>query len=63
MFRNILIALVLVGSISAASNSAQAVQYQKGGHVVHTRVAPVVVHRVFPPFTGIHVYEGGPRNK
>ena len=27
-------------------------------HVVHTRVAPVVVHRVFPPYKGIHIYEG-----
>lgn len=26
--------------------------------VVHTRVAPVIVHRVLPPYLGKHVYEG-----
>ena len=25
-------------------------------HVYHTRAAPVVVHKVFPPYTGIHKY-------
>jgi len=30
--------------------------------VVHTRVAPVVVHRVLPPYgLGKHVYEGRTR--
>lgn len=26
--------------------------------VVHTRLAPVVMHRTFPPFKGQHVYQG-----
>ena len=29
-----------------------------GTKVVHTRVAPVVVHRLLPPFYGRHVYQG-----
>ncbi len=33
-------------------------QYVRGSHVVHTRLAPVVVHRVLPPYRGVHVYEG-----
>jgi hypothetical protein len=42
--------------------AAQARQYSthEGGkdHVVHSRKAPVVVHRALPPFKGQHVYEG-----
>ena len=37
---------------------ATAEQYVRGNQVVHTRVAPVVVHRIFPPYRGVHVYEG-----
>ncbi len=37
---------------------AGAEQYVRGNQVVHTRLAPVVVHRVFPPYHGIHVYQG-----
>ena len=37
---------------------AMAEQYARGNQVVHTRVAPVVVHRVLPPYRGVHVYEG-----
>lgn len=40
---------------------ATAEQYRSGNQVVHTRLAPVVVHRVFPPYTGIHIYNGGRR--
>jgi hypothetical protein len=37
----------------------RAEQWQRGdGHVAHTRLAPVLMHRAFPPYTGIHVYEG-----
>lgn len=42
--------------------TAQARQYgtRSGGkdYVVHTRKAPVVMHRALPPFKGQHVYEG-----
>lgn len=39
---------------------AQARQYSTrgGNQVVHTRKAPVVMHRALPPFKGQHVYEG-----
>jgi len=29
-----------------------------GEHVVHTRRAPVVLHRAVPPYKGVHVYQG-----
>ncbi len=50
----LLIALALVLSPVAA----RAEQYSDGGHVVHTRRAPVVAHKVVPPFRGVHVYQG-----
>ena len=41
---------------------AQGAQYQvrtgAGPKVVHTRIAPVLVHRLLPPFHGRHVYQG-----
>lgn len=38
----------------------QARQYRTGGgQVAHTRRAPVVFHRVLPPFRGQHVYQPG----
>jgi len=37
---------------------ATAEQYVEGNHGVHTRAAPVIVHRVLPPFRGVHVYQG-----
>lgn len=36
---------------------AQAARYSYQGHIVHTHRAPVIVHKIFPPFTGIHVYD------
>ena len=46
----------------AVSPVVQGAQYEvrtaSGTKVVHTRVAPVVVHRVLPPFYGRHVYQG-----
>jgi hypothetical protein len=44
--------------ILAIPSTASAVQYESNGKVVHTRVAPVVMHRVSPPFRGQHVYSG-----
>jgi hypothetical protein len=32
--------------------------FNGGEHVVHTRRAPVVLHRAVPPFKGVHVYQG-----
>lgn len=63
MYRGIVIGLGLFFSLAACSaGTARAVQYevQSGGRamVAHTRLAPVVVHRAFPPFKGAHVYGG-----
>lgn len=53
----LLIVAVLAISFPAA---AQARQYVgNDGRVVHTRRAPVVMHRALPPFKGQHVYQGG----
>ena len=40
------------------SSVAKAEQYASGDHVVHTRLAPVIAHKVVPPFKGVHVYQG-----
>ena len=49
-----LISLLLV----AIPVVARAEQHISGGQVIHTRLAPVVAHRVVPPFRGVHVYQG-----
>jgi hypothetical protein len=52
-------AVVLIVLLSLASPTlARAEQYASGGHVVHTRRAPVVAHKVVPPYRGVHVYQG-----
>ena len=35
---------------------ARAERGEMGGHVVHSRRAPVIAHRMVPPFHGRHVY-------
>ena len=58
MIRNCLPLLLLI----ALPLAAQARQYgtRSGGkeYVVHTKLAPVVLHRALPPFKGQHVYAG-----
>lgn len=57
--KRIILPLLLVAAFPFA---AQARQYstRSGGkdYVVHSRKAPVVMHRALPPFKGQHVYEG-----
>jgi len=49
--------ILCVISIIVGTPDAFARQYVTArGQVVHTRRAPVVVHRVLPPFRGQHVY-------
>ncbi|HEY2414319.1 MAG TPA: hypothetical protein VGI40_18890 [Pirellulaceae bacterium] len=49
------IAVVLL--VSPVSLFAE--QYANGnGQVVHTRMAPVVAHKLVPPFRGVHTYQG-----
>ena len=52
--RAILLALIVL----AVPSIAHARQYQVGGRVVHTRRAPVILHRLVPPYAGVHVYQG-----
>lgn len=51
-----LIALALLALSSLAPIAAEA--RPQGGSVVHSRRAPVVMHRALPPFRGQHVYAG-----
>jgi hypothetical protein len=45
--------------IFASPVSLFAEQYaNSNGHVVHTRLAPVVAHRMVPPYRGVHTYQG-----
>ena len=51
-------ALLLALIVFAAPSIAHARQYRVGGNVVHTRRAPVIMHRLVPPYAGVHVYQG-----
>jgi hypothetical protein len=51
------IALIAV-TLLASPVSLFAEQYASNGQVVHTRVAPVVAHKLVPPFRGVHTYQG-----
>ena len=62
MIRYLACTAVLVASSFVATSSARAQQYvaptTSGSKVVHNRLAPVIMHRVLPPFRGQHVYGG-----
>jgi len=51
-------AALLVLLLLAAPTLVRGDQYVSGGHVVHTRRAPVVAHKLVPPYRGVHVYQG-----
>jgi len=53
--------LLAISLIAPLSVSARQYAVQQGGrnYVAHTRRAPVVVHRVLPPYWGEHVYQPG----
>ena len=48
--------LAVAFAICALYSEAQARMYMDHGFIVHTRLAPVIVHRIFPPYLGRHVY-------
>ena len=50
-----LLAVLVLGQVAEAKQRAS----NKNGKdvVVHDRLAPVVMHRVFPPYLGKHVYD------
>jgi len=52
--------LALTGS-SVVHGSQYQMRAASGDKVVHTRIAPVIMHRVLPPFYGRHVYQGRSR--
>jgi hypothetical protein len=56
-----LIAIVLLLTPWIAPTTARGNQQAAGAQIVHNRRAPVIAHRVVPPFRGVHVYEGRPR--
>jgi hypothetical protein len=53
-----LLASVTMAAVLSVGAAVQAEQFvAENGQVVHTRLAPVVVHKALPPFKGIHVYQ------
>ena len=58
--KNIIVSTVVVAMLSVgafSTSTAEAKQYRTAdGKVAHTRLAPVVVHRISPPYKGQHVY-------
>lgn len=60
MPRKLLCATFIAACCLVPAARSQAQQYvvntPTGPKVVHTRVAPVIVHRVLPPFRNIHVH-------
>lgn len=56
--KTIAIALALFLGAATVAQARQYVVYTAGRtRVVHTRLAPVIIHRVFPPYTGIHIHQ------
>jgi len=54
----IVIASLLFVSLGTASAEQHVVFTPEGEKVVHTRLAPVMAHRIVPPYYGKHVYSG-----
>jgi hypothetical protein len=54
--RSIAIVLAFV-SIAAPAFARGGKSYSASGQVVHSRRAPVLMHKAVPPYGGVHVYE------
>lgn len=52
-----IVLLAALAGVCLLPGETSAAQYQSGGQVIHTRMAPVVVHRIFPPYWGVHRYQ------
>jgi hypothetical protein len=62
--RIIIASLFLLLTLAGVAHSRQYVVQQQGQlRVVHTRRAPVIFHRVLPPYTGIHIHESELRSR
>lgn len=59
MDRRLIATAALVAALGVGIRSASAEKFVKQVNgkefVVHTRITPVVVHRIFPPYLGKHV--------
>jgi hypothetical protein len=56
--KNSILLLASFLSLAVAVGSAEARPSSNGrGQVVHSRRAPVIMHRSVPPFRGVHVYQ------
>ncbi len=54
---SLILAIAVVVSASFSGGTVRAEQIMtRNGQVVHTRVAPVLMHRAVPPYRGVHVY-------
>jgi hypothetical protein len=52
----LMMAILAVGAVSSAD--ARGRSYTSDGHVAHSRLAPVLLHRAIPGGGGVHVYGG-----
>ena len=57
----LLAALFIAGAFFLGTHHANAAQRTVVGpdgktHVVHDEIGPVIMHRVFPPYKGIHIH-------
>jgi hypothetical protein len=61
MKNSLLIATIFLGALFMAGTpvaEARGRTTAPNGQVVHSRRAPVIMHRAVPPFRGVHVYGG-----
>ena len=54
--RRLFVVLLVGVAVSVVPAIASARRAPEGGNVVHSRRAPVVMHKMVPPFKGVHVY-------
>jgi hypothetical protein len=52
------LSLVLITMLFSAPGVQAERRADGNGHVVHSRMAPVLLHRAVPPFKGVHTYQG-----
>ena len=54
----VLMSLIVVVYTVVGQAATQTIQTPFGEKIVHSRLAPVLMHRAVPPFAGKHVYQG-----
>jgi hypothetical protein len=55
---SVIAALLPLWIVATAQASQHVVYGASGEKIVHTRLAPVLIHRAVPPYAGKHVYQG-----